>query len=161
MSIHEHPSITHCTHVRVRYADTDKMKIVYNGAYLIYFEVGRTELLRACGLPYRELEQAGYLLPVLEAFIRYKTPAVYDDVLDIYATYVLQRSATVRIEYCIKRGEIEIVDGYTLHAFVSAEAMKPVRPPSLFFDAMEKACVLRSQMAGSGDGDVCSKVGGY
>ncbi|MCU0427034.1 MAG: acyl-CoA thioesterase [Candidatus Kapabacteria bacterium] len=134
----ENRSVTHRSQVRVRYADTDKMKIVYNGNYLIYFEIGRTELLRGCGLPYVELEKAGYLLPVLEAYARYKAPAVYDDLLDIYATYTLERTPTIRIEYIIKRGEEELVSGYTSHAFVTAEGMKPVRPPKIFFDAIER-----------------------
>ncbi len=137
-------SVTHRSQVRVRYADTDKMKIVYNGNYLIYFEIGRTELLRACGLPYVGLEKAGFLLPVLEAYARYKMPAVYDDVLDIYATYTLERAPTIRIEYVIKRGEDEIVSGYTLHAFVTADAMKPVRPPKIFFDAIEATIARES-----------------
>lgn len=138
-SMEEQRSFTHRSQVRVRYADTDKMKIVYNGNYLIYFEIGRTELLRACGLPYVELEKAGFQLPVLEAYARYKAPAVYDDLLDIYATYTLERLPTIRIEYVIRRGEEEIVSGYTNHAFVTVEAMKPVRPPKIFFDAIADA----------------------
>ena len=59
--------LTHTTTIRVRYADTDKMKFVYNGKYLEYFEVGRTEILRQVGLPYSKLESAGYQLPLIEA----------------------------------------------------------------------------------------------
>jgi acyl-CoA thioester hydrolase len=136
-------AVTHRTELRVRYAETDKMKVVYNGNYLTYFEVGRTELLRACGLPYPELEKAGYLLPVLEAFVQYKMSAVYDDVLSIYATYRLERVPTIRIDYVIKRGQDEIASGYTSHPFVNAETMKPVRPPKMFFDAIEQT--LQSQ----------------
>jgi acyl-CoA thioester hydrolase len=131
-------AVTSCAHVRVRYVETDKMKIVYNGNYLIYFEIGRTELLRACGLPYVEIEHAGFLLPVLEAHIRYKTPAVYDDVLEIYATYCLEVTPTIRLDYMIKRGETEIASGYTTHAFVAAATMKPVRPPKIFLDAVQR-----------------------
>ena len=143
MANNNQPTVTHRSQVRVRYADTDKMKIVYNGNYLVYFEIGRTELLRACGLPYTELEKSGYLLPVLEIFARYKAPAVYDDLLDIYATYTLERLPTIRIEYLIKRGEEEIVSGYSIHPFVTADGMKPVRPPKIFFDAIEET--LRKQ----------------
>ncbi|TAE34216.1 MAG: acyl-CoA thioesterase [Candidatus Kapaibacterium sp.] len=132
-------SITNRAEIRVRYAETDKMKVVYNGNYLTYFEVGRTELLRACGLPYPELERTGFLLPVLEAHVKYKMSAVYDDVLSIYATYTLERIPTIRIDYLIKRGDDEIASGYTVHPFVAAETMKPVRPPKVFFEAIERA----------------------
>jgi acyl-CoA thioester hydrolase len=132
-------AVTNRAEIRVRYAETDKMKVVYNGNYLTYFEVGRTELLRSCGLPYPELEKVGYLLPVLEAHVVYKMSAVYDDLLSIYATYRLERIPTIRIDYVIKRGEDEIASGYTIHPFVNAETMKPVRPPKVFFDAIENA----------------------
>jgi acyl-CoA thioester hydrolase len=129
-------TVSHCAALRVRYADTDKMQIVYNGTYLTYFEVGRTELLRACGLPYSQLERDGYLLPVLEAAVQYKSPAYYDDVLYIYTSYIIKRAATIRLDYVIKRGETEIATGYTLHSFVDAKSMKPVRPPAVFFEAI-------------------------
>jgi acyl-CoA thioester hydrolase len=134
-------SVTHRSQTRVRYADTDKMKIVYNGNYLTYFEIGRTELLRACDLPYLELERAGFLLPVMEAHVEYLTPAEYDDVLDIYATYRLEQKASIRIDYVIQRGETVIVRGYTTHAFVKADTMKPVRPPAMFFEAIARHAV--------------------
>ena len=74
---------THRTRVRVRYAETDMMGIVYHGNYLPWFEVGRTTLLKECGLPYRELEAQGYHLPVIELGVKYARPALYDDVLDL------------------------------------------------------------------------------
>ncbi|PIS44167.1 MAG: acyl-CoA thioesterase, partial [Ignavibacteria bacterium CG08_land_8_20_14_0_20_37_9] len=75
--------LKHISTIRVRYADTDKMQFVYNGKYLEYFEVGRTELLRSLGLPYSEVEEQGYQLPVVEASVKYKSPAHYDDLLEI------------------------------------------------------------------------------
>jgi acyl-CoA thioester hydrolase len=132
----KHPTISHCAALRVRYAETDKMQVVYNGNYLTYFEVGRTDLLRACGLPYSLLESEGLMLPVLEAQIFYKSPAFYDDVLYIHTTYKLERKATIRLEYVIMRGEVEIATGYTVHSFVTRDGMKPVRPPKMFFDAV-------------------------
>ena len=71
------------TEIRVRYADTDQMQFAYNGKYLEYFEVGRTEMLREIGLPYNVLEKKGYQLPVLEAHIKYHRPAFYDDIIII------------------------------------------------------------------------------
>lgn len=130
--------VSHTTTVRVRYADTDKMKVVYNGVYLEYFEVGRTEMLRACGIPYAELEQHGYLLPVLEASVRYKSPALYDDLLDIEARYDATVRPLLHIEYTIRRGDTLIATGFTVHSFVRAETMKPVRPPKVYTDAIER-----------------------
>lgn len=129
---------THCASVRVRYADTDKMQIVYNATYLVYFEIGRTELLRACGLPYANIEAEGYLLPVLEAFVRYKAPARYDDVLEIRTDYALERKAVIRLDYAITLEGAEIASGYTTHSFVRADTMRPTRPPQAFFEAVEK-----------------------
>ena len=75
--------IRHKAEIRVRYADTDQMKVVYHGKYLEYFEVGRAALIRSLGLPYSELETRGILLPVIEAFAEFRKPALYDDMLSI------------------------------------------------------------------------------
>jgi len=93
--------IKHVTQIRVRYADTDQMKIVYHGKYLEYFEVGRAALIRSLGLPYSELETRGILLPVIEAFAKYRKPARYDDLLSIEAVVrsYLQRHSKLTIEY--------------------------------------------------------------
>ena len=70
---------THVTTIRVRYSETDQMKIVYNANYLAWFEIARTELCRKWGRPYTEWEAQGLMLPVVEAYCRYKSPARYDD----------------------------------------------------------------------------------
>ncbi|MBI3258609.1 MAG: acyl-CoA thioesterase [Ignavibacteriae bacterium] len=130
-------TISHTSTVRVRYADTDKMGIVYNGNYLTYFEIGRTELLRAIELPYSELEKQGCLLPVSEAKVQYKIPAVYDDILDITATFRYSiHAASITIEYSIMRGNDCIAIGYTTHPFLNATTRRPMRPPKLFVDAV-------------------------
>lgn len=131
--------IRHGTVVRVRYADTDKMGIVYNGNYFMFFEIGRTELLRSLGLPYVELERAGYLLPVLEAHAEYRMPAYYDDELEIVTTYEDSLSATLTMRYEILRGTDVVATGYTRHSFVRADVWKPTRPPRIFIDAIERA----------------------
>jgi acyl-CoA thioester hydrolase len=130
--------LRHTSSVRVRYADTDKMGVVYNGNYLTFFEIGRTELLRAHGLPYAEMERAGYLLPVLEAKVRYHLPSHYDDVLDIEAAFSWAGAATIRMDYRLRRGDDAIAEGYTLHAFVSSETRRSVRPPRIFLDMLRK-----------------------
>ena len=74
------------TSLRVRYAETDQMGVVYHANYFVWFEVARTDLLRARGWTYREMEQAGVSLPVIEAHCEYRRPARYDDEVDIAAT---------------------------------------------------------------------------
>ncbi len=127
------------TKIRVRYADTDKMQFVYNGKYFEYFEVGRTELLRNCGLAYHKVEKEGYQLPLTEAFIKYRNPAFYDDVLIIDAVLNEIPKLKMRIDYIITKestGE-KITEGYTEHVFIKVETKKPVRPPQIFLDAVK------------------------
>jgi len=132
--------LSHTTQIRVRYADTDKMQFVYNGKYLEYFEVGRTELLRSCGLEYRKLERVGYQLPLIEAGLKYKKPAYYDDVLDIEASINELFSAKVHIEYSIKRKDENdiIVTGFTTHMFIKEDTKKPTKPPQIYIDALKQ-----------------------
>lgn len=130
-------TIRHTTMVRVRYADTDKMGVVYNGNYLMYFEIGRTELLRSIGLPYVDLEREGYLLPVREAHVEYKAPARYDDLLSIETSYTHDAtSAVITLSYRIVREDTEIAVGYTRHGFVHAQTWRPTRPPQSFVHAV-------------------------
>lgn len=132
--------LSHKTEVRVRYADTDKMQFVYNGKYLEYFEVGRTELLRSAGLPYAELEKLGYQLPLVEAYVKYKSPALYDDILEIEAVVKELYTPKIHIEYTIKRkftNEL-IAEGFTTHIFIKADTKKAVRPPKIYIEALKK-----------------------
>ncbi len=125
------------TELRVRYAETDMMGIVYHAHYLAWFEVGRTELLRQHGLPYRELEDAGYRLPVIEVQARYLRPAQYDDVVTIVSRMKELPSVRVRLDYEVyARGE-KLVTGHTLHAFINRLG-EPVRPPAVFIEKMRQ-----------------------
>ncbi|MBI1937124.1 MAG: acyl-CoA thioesterase [Ignavibacteriales bacterium] len=130
--------LTHTTEIRVRYADTDKMEFVYNGKYLEYFEVGRTELLRSVGLAYSEVEKMGYQLPLLEAGLKYFNPARYDDLLLIKASVHELYSPKVHIVYEVKRKTDDelIAEGFTTHIFMKAETKKAVRPPKIYVDAL-------------------------
>ncbi len=132
--------LSHTTSIRVRYADTDKMQFVYNGKYLEYFEVGRTELLRKVGLVYAKLEEAGYQLPLIEAGIKYKHPAYYDDILLVTAIVNKLYSATVNIEYEVKRESDNslIATGFTTHMFIKVENKKPTKPPKIYIDTLKK-----------------------
>ncbi len=129
------------TKIRVRYADSDQMRMVYYGKYFEYFEQGRTDLLRELGLPYSEIEKMGYYLPVVEAYARYRKPIVYDDLIEVKSVVKEIPSTRVRIDYEIRRdGESEIrAEGYTVHFFVSAGRGRPVRAPKRFAEVMAKA----------------------
>jgi acyl-CoA thioester hydrolase len=132
--------ISHKTEIRVRYADTDQMKVVYHGKYLEYFEVGRAALIRSLGLPYSELETRGILLPVIEAFAKYRKPARYDDLLSVEAIVSELPKATLKINYQVFRNHEEepLAEGYTVHSFLNVATGKPTRPPLYFMQIMEK-----------------------
>ena len=131
--------LIHRTEIRVRYADTDQMKFVYNGKYFEYFEVSRTEMLRENNLPYSLIESKGYQLPVLEAFAKYLTPAKYDDILIVESMVKENPTFKIHIDYKITRKETEelIAEGYTEHVFIKESTKKPTRPPQIFTAAME------------------------
>ena len=128
------------TEIRVRYADTDQMHFVYNGKYLEYFEVGRTEMLRDIGLPYDVIEKEGFLLPVLEAYVKYKLPAYYDDVLVVKSFLKKNPDLKVHIDYEILRKNSTdlIAEGFTIHAFINKGNKKVTRPPDFFVKAIKK-----------------------
>jgi acyl-CoA thioester hydrolase len=115
--------------VTVRYAETDMMGIVYHANYLPWFEIGRTNLLKELGLPYRQLEADGYRLPVLEISAKYSRPALYDDALTI-VTYLREKPLLrIRLDYEVFRGAELLATGESVHAFVDLQG-RPVRPPS-------------------------------
>lgn len=120
--------VEHKTTVRVIYADTDAMGVAYHTNYIKWFEVGRTELLRGMGFPYSRLEKDGIMLPVVECGCKYKTPALYDELLEVTARVAELKGATVLMDYDIRRletGEL-LVTGFTKHA-ITDHKFKPVR----------------------------------
>ena len=126
--------------VRVRYADTDQMGMAYHGNYVTWFEVGRTEMLRAQGMSYREVEAAGFRMPVLEVRCRYLKPSRYDDELAIETVLAELGRASLRFEYRVVRladGEL-LACGASKHCFLDT-AGRPVRPPAFFAKLLERA----------------------
>jgi acyl-CoA thioester hydrolase len=115
--------------VTVRYAETDMMGVVYHANYLPWFEIGRTGLLKEIGVAYKDLETAGYRLPVLELAAKYLRPARYDDTLEVITVLREKPLVRIRLEYEIRRGEELIATGSTVHAFVDKEG-GIVRPPA-------------------------------
>jgi acyl-CoA thioester hydrolase len=119
------------SHVRVRYAETDRMGVVYYANYLVWFEVGRTEWLRQAGFTYREVEESGIILPVIEARCEYRQPARYDDEIEIRTRGVLLSGVRVQFDYEVVRrgtGAVAAV-GRTVHASVDATG-RPARLPA-------------------------------
>ena len=104
--------------VRVRYAETDKMGVVYYANYLVWFEVGRTDLLRESGWDYRAMEREGFALPVIEAHCTYRVPAKYDDELEVRTTGSLLSPVRVQFTYEIVRAAdaATLATGTTTHA---------------------------------------------
>jgi acyl-CoA thioester hydrolase len=123
--------------VVVRYAETDMMGVVYHGNYLPWFEIGRTTLLKERGIAYRDLEAAGYRLPVLEVRVKYLKPACYDDTVTIITTLADRPLLRIELAYEVRRGPDLLATGHTVHAFIDREG-RPVRPPPFFTRRMKE-----------------------
>jgi acyl-CoA thioester hydrolase len=128
------------TDVRVRFADTDAQGIAHNASYLVWFEVGRVEYLRAHAGGYQALRDLGIEALVLESFCRYIVPARFDELLHVHARVVGLRGARFRFEYSIVRDDgTEMAEGWTAHACVDAQTFKPTRVPDWLADAIASA----------------------
>jgi acyl-CoA thioester hydrolase len=119
--------------VRVRYAETDQMGVVYHANYLVWFEVGRVEFIRQLGLDYKSMEEDGALIAVAEATARYKAPARYDDELIVRTSLAGVRGPIVRFRYTVVRAADEMIlcEGETVH-FVVGRDMKRREMPAKY-----------------------------
>jgi acyl-CoA thioester hydrolase len=122
------PSISN---VRVRYAETDTMGVVYYSNYFVWFEIGRTDLLRGSGWSYREMELEGFSLPVIEARCEYRVAAKYDDEIEIRTRGSIVSPVRIRFDYEIARPQdrATIACGHTVHATLDRSG-KPCRLPA-------------------------------
>ncbi len=119
------------TRVRVRYAETDQMGVVYHANYLIWFEVGRVEYIRQLGLDYKSMErEEGCGIAVVDVSVRYKAPARYDDELVVQTRLIAARGALIRFGYRILRAEDGMVlcEGETVHVVVGPDMKKRSLP---------------------------------
>lgn len=117
--------------VRVRYAETDQMGVVYHANYLVWFEVGRVEFIRHFGMDYRTMEREdGIMIAVVEVAIRYKSPARYDDELAVRTRLVSMRGSIIRFGYQVVRvsDETLLAEGETTHIVVSREMKRAPFP---------------------------------
>lgn len=130
-------SYTYSHQHRVRYRECDPMGVVYHTHYLDYFEVARTEALRNAGIRYRDLENEGIIMPVVEAEVQYHGPAYYDDVLAVDAHFGDVPTAKVPINYTVRRENESdtLVTGHTTLCFLDAQARRPIRAPTHVQDA--------------------------
>jgi len=131
--------LIHKTKIRVRYADTDQMQFAYNGKYFEYFEVGRTEMMREQNLPYKFIEDSGYLMPVLTTHINYKNPAFYDELIEVETRVEKLPELRVHIDHTLKSIDrnILICTGYVDLVFLNKGNRKLTRPPEFFIDSIK------------------------
>ncbi len=120
---------------RVRYNECDPMNVAHHTIYPVWFEMGRTELLRSCGINYRDLEAQGYMLAVASISIRYKKPARYDDVLKLQTRLVNVTRAKIEHDYALYRDGLLLATAQTTIACIDrAGKLQPV--PSILVDAL-------------------------
>ena len=130
---------THKTKLRVRYGETDQMKYAYYGVYAQYFEVGRVELLRSLGITYKELEELGFALPVVNYNIDYKKPAFYDDEITIETTIKELPSIKIIFNYRTLNEKGEVLNtAETTLVFVNKETGIPCLSPKILTTKFNK-----------------------
>ncbi len=131
------PLYCHEIQLRVRYAETDQMGIVYYGNYAQYFEVGRVEWLRNFGISYKSMEEEGLMLPVVSLSVKYKKPARYDDLIKVKTQLVKLPSASIEFEYEITNESGEILTlGNTVLVFMDVNKNRPTKCPEYLLDKL-------------------------
>lgn len=126
------------TQIRVRYAETDQMGYVYYGNYAMYFEVARVESLRAAGFSYKQMEDDGVIMPVLELHTQFVRPGKYDELLTIRTTIPEMPGVRIRFEYEVVNQRREtITKGWTTLTFLNKDSHRPCRPPQYLLDLLK------------------------
>ncbi len=127
------------TKLRVRYAETDRMGYVYYGNYAMYFEVARVEAMKKIGMSYKELEDSGIMMPVLEYSIKYFKPAFYDDELIIETRIEENPGVRIRFDYdTYNQQNQKINSAFTTLVFVDVKSGKPRKAPVEFLNMLKK-----------------------
>ena len=120
----------HQIQIRVRYSETDQMRVVYHGNYAQYFEVGRVEWLRNKGVSYKWMEENGIMLPVVSLTMNYKKPARYDELLTLKTSLKNQASVKIEFDYELYNESEELLTtGNSILVFVDMKTGKPISPP--------------------------------
>ena len=127
------------TKIRVRYGETDRMGYLHHSVYPLYFEEGRTELLRSLGMDYKQMEDSGILLPVRNLSITYFQPAFYDDILTVKTELRNLPSVKIVFDYSVLRMSEKLCEAQTTLVFVDSETRSPVRPPKDFLSILQES----------------------
>lgn len=129
----------HQIQVRVRYAETDQMGVVYHGNYVQYFEIGRVEWLRNLGVSYRWMEDNGIMMPVVSLKMDYRRPAKYDDLLTIKTIFKNLSTVKIEFEYEIYNEKKELLTtGNSILVFVDMKTGRPVVPPDYLIEKLKE-----------------------
>jgi len=124
--------MTTTTEIRVRYVETDAQGIVHHSNYLVWFEEGRSEHLRQCGLNYTDFEKAGYFIVVVDAQVQYKAPAYYEDLVRIETGIETNNGKLIRFSYrALNAQGTLLAQGSTTH-LVLGKDRRPTRLPEEF-----------------------------
>lgn len=127
------------TTIRVRYGETDQMGFVYYGVYAQYYEVGRVEAMRSLGFSYKEMEESGVLMPVINLTVNYKKPALYDDEVRIVTTVKELPGVRITFHYeCYNQKNELLNTGSVTLVFIDKMRNRPVAPPQWFMDGFMK-----------------------
>ena len=128
--IKQRDNMEHQIQVRVRYSETDQMGVVYHGSYILFFEMGRVEWLRAKGVSYKSLEESGIGLPIVSMTLNYKKPARYDDLLTIKTIFKKHSSVKIEFDCEIWSEQNELLTtAYFILVFVDMKTGRPMVPP--------------------------------
>ena len=131
------------TTLRVRYGETDQMGFVYYGVYAQYYEVGRVEAMRSLGFSYREMEESGVLMPVINLTVNYKKPAKYDDEVRIVTTVKEMPGVRITFDYeCFNQKNELLNTGSVTLVFIDKQKNKPMQPPAWFMEGFMKKFVV-------------------
>jgi acyl-CoA thioester hydrolase len=127
------------TEITVRFAETDAQGIAHNSSYLVWYEVARIAYLARFRGGYRTIQEEGYEALTTESHVRYLRPVFFDDRLAVNTRVVDVRGARFRFEYALMRGDEVVADGWTQHAIVDRETLRPTRFPAWLADAVATA----------------------
>lgn len=124
-------SDSHEIQVRVRYAETDRMGLLHHANYFVYFEMGRTEMLRTRGFSYRDMEDSGHLLVIVDIGCKFKRPAYYDDLLTLRTTVGRVTHVKITHQYQVLRDGLLLAEGHSTLACVDREGRPQALPDVL------------------------------
>ncbi|MBI3134669.1 MAG: acyl-CoA thioesterase [Bacteroidetes bacterium] len=128
---------THDTQIRIRYSETDQMGYCYYGNYAQFFEIGRVETLRSLGISYKELEEKGIMLPVLNYEVKFIKPAFYDDLVTIRTIIKTIPRARIDFDYELyNENQVLLTTAHTTLVFIQKESMKPCPAPAEVIDKL-------------------------